>query len=670
MKFSIQPFLASLLLGAWTLRATPLSITISPTTITNNYVGSILLTISNLSSAGVTVRVDRFLDVNSNGLVDANEWAAQSFYVTDGQEPLIGGVRNSNVPGDDDGLANQTIQSHVPYPSVDLVLEHISGQYIYRVTDLGNGQTAMAIMGIAQQVLPQGVTGRVFAAGGTPLANVPVVVGQQTGNDGFGTVSDSNGHFTIYATSGEYQILTVYPGQLANAGAGLTINPNAFASDNLTNIATDGTTISGQVTDSVTAKGLPGIAIQAQTSSGLATIIATGTNGDYTLMVNSNQWELEFGGGEGVILGYCRGPVHKISVDATSGSVSNANFQLIKGNALVYGTVTTPQSNAVPTVDMQASDTNNAIFNGQGLTDANGNYSVAIVAGGDSVEPNSSDLLGFISPQDIFFTVSSGQAVQENFVLQPVTAFLSGVVMDNFGNPIGNIELIADPTNDPTGSLNESFQSAPDGSFSVGVGAGAWNLFVECNTANSSNLISEELTINVTSGFNVSNLVLIAQHATAAIFGRVTGSSGNPLSSVSIFANASAGGAYYVSGCISTDANGDYSILAFPGEWTVGGNYPGMTNENVTVSGTNSVMLNFVISAQTGPPTLSHPTLSGGQVQFQVNGNNGQEYRVDTSTNLLPIGWQPVYTNFGTFPFTATVTTNSKARFYRVVAVP
>src|SRR5579863_6194966 len=160
MKFSIKLVLACLVLGAATLHAA-LSVTISPTAITNNYVGTILLSISNLSSAGATVRVDRFLDVNSNGIVDGNELADQSFYVTDGQEPIIGGVRNSNVPGDDDGQANQTILSHVPYPSVNLTLEHISGQYIYRVTDLSNGQTATAIMGIAQQVLPQGVTGRV-----------------------------------------------------------------------------------------------------------------------------------------------------------------------------------------------------------------------------------------------------------------------------------------------------------------------------------------------------------------------------------------------------------------------------------------------------------------------------------------------------------------------------
>jgi hypothetical protein len=670
MKTALKLVLAGLLLGAWTLHAgPPLSITVNPTEITNNYVGSIQLSISNLSSAGVKVRVDRFLDVNSNGVVDGNEWAGQSFYVTDGQEPSIGGVRNGNVPGDDDGLANQTIQSHVPYPSVNLTLEHVSGQYLYRVTDLGSGQTATALLGIAQQVLPQGVTGQVFAPDGTPLGNSPVVVTAQIGDDGFGTISDLNGNFTIYATPGDYDLFPVYAGQVANTGGMLSINAGAFASENLTNVASDGTTISGNVTDSATAVGLPGIAVQAQTSSGLGVFLATGTNGAYTLMVNKNDWKVKVGGGEGSILGYCRGPVTKISANASSGSVAGINFQLIKGNALVYGTVTTAQSNAVPSLNMEADDTNNSVFDAQGLTDANGNYSVALVAGGDEVTPNNSDLTGYLSPFTAFFTVSSGDAIEENFVLQSVSATLSGVVQDNLGNPIGNIELIADPANDTTGALNQNFQSASDGSFSVAVNAGDWNLFVECNTANSSNLISEQLTVDVASSENVSNLVLIAQHATATIYGTVTDSSGSPLSGVNMFANAIVGADNYVSGCDSTDTNGHYSILVFATSWSVGGNNPGLTNHIVTVTGTTGVMLDFVVPSQGGPPSLGQPVLSGGQFQFQVMGNSGQNYRIDESTNLLPNGWTPVSTNIGSFSFTNAVGT-SRSQFYRAVAVP
>ena len=181
----------------------------------------------------------------------------------------------------------------------------------------------------------------------------------QTGDDGFGVVSDGTGHFTVYTTPGAYQIVTVYPGQLANASVSPTVNSNQFVTANLTNVPTDGLpTISGQVIDSVTSNGLPGIPIQGESSSGLAVFTFAGTNGAYTVQVNADKWTLQMGGGVGTILGYDRGSVTKISTNA-SGAVTNVNFQLVKGNALVYGTVTTSQSNAVPTVEMQSSDTYN-----------------------------------------------------------------------------------------------------------------------------------------------------------------------------------------------------------------------------------------------------------------------------------------------------------------------
>jgi hypothetical protein len=670
MKTAIKLLLACLLLSARSLHAGPLSITVSPAVITNNYVGSIQLTISNLFAIGGKVRVDRFLDVNSNGVVDGNEWAGQSFYVTDGQEPLIGGIRNSNVPGDDDGLTNGTMQTHVPYPTVNLTLDHVAGQYIYRVTDLGNSQTATALLQIAQEVLPQGATGQVFNAGGTTtLPNAPVVLVPQNGNNGYGTVSDGSGHFTIYAPPGDYGLICVYAGQIANGNGGVTIDSGAFATDDVTNVDSDGTTITGQVTDSVSAAGLPGIAVQAQTTNGLFVYIATGPNGDYSLSVNRNNWSVNLSQGEGTILGYCRGPVTKLTTNASSGSVAGVNFQLIKGNALVYGSVTTTQSNPVPSVSMRASDTNNAIFDSEGLTDKNGNYSEAVVAGGDDTGLNGSDLTGYISPPIAFFTVNNGSAVQKNFVLQAVSAYLSGVAKDNLGSPLGNFNLIADPTNDPSGALDQSFQSAADGTFSEGLGTGAWNLALECNAANSDSLISPQLTFNLTNGESLSNIVLVAQRATASIYGTVKDSSNNPLAFVSMFANATVDGTNYVSGCVNTDTNGNYSILAFPAEWSVGANVPGLPTKNVTVVGNNSVMLNFVAPSQSGPPSLGHPILGGGQFQFQVMGNGTQNYRIDVSTNLLPNGWTPVFTNIGSFTFSNAIGTN-RSRFYRAVAVP
>ena len=82
----------------------------------------------------------------------------------------------------------------------------------------------------------------------------------------------------------------------------------------------------------------------------------------------------------------------------------------------------------------------------------------------------------------------------------------------------------------------------------------------------------------------------------------------------------------------------------------------------MTVIGSNSVMLSFVVSSQPYVPSLGQPVLSGGQFRFQLTGNNPQDYRIDVSTNLQPNGWTPIYTNIGSFPFTNAVGTN-RSRF-------
>ncbi len=667
MKIPAYAFLTGLLVSAAaTAHAAP-TITITPTTITNNYVGTIQLAISNLSSPGAQVRVDRYLDANSNGVISAFYWPGQSFYVTDGQEPTIGGVRNSNMPGDDDGQTNGSILTHVPYPTPDLTLEHISGQYIYRVKDLASGESATAVMQVQQQVLPQGVLGKVFTGAGNPLGAATVVVSQQNGNDGFGTVSDTNGNFLIYAPAGQYDLLMVFTGEIAN-GAQLTVNSNAFTIFDLTNTPSDGTTISGTVTDSVSGVGLPGILLSGQTQNGQFVFKATGTDGAYSLDVTSNDnWKVKLST-PGAILGYASPSDNALSINTSSGSASNANLQLVKGNALVWGTVFTAPDYA-PAVSflMDASDASNSVFSGVGITDAYGNYSVAIVAGNDALAPDGSSLSGFQSPGNAFFTTSNGQAFEINWLIQPVTSSISGIAKDNLGNVLGDITVIADPPGDTSGSENVSVQTATDGSFSFEVGPGAYNIFLECHSAESNDLISPQLTETVTNNQNLGGVLLIAQRATTTIFGKVN-DSGTPVAGVNMFANASSNGTNYVSGCVNTDSNGDYSIPVFPAVWSVGGNYPGMTNEIGVVTGASSVELNFVIGSPPSPPTLSRPVLSGGQLHFQVNGNNGQEYLVETSTNLAS-GWQAISTNYGSFSFTNSIGGN-RAQFYRVVTGP
>ena len=132
------------------------SLTVNPPLVMNDYAGQVSLTISGLTP-GKTVLVERFIDANGNGVVDAGDALTFSFKVTDGQVPLIGGVRNPNVPGDDDGATNGSIRVDLPFPNVDEVFGSAAVKFIFRVSDPQNGFSPVtATFDVQQHVQPQG----------------------------------------------------------------------------------------------------------------------------------------------------------------------------------------------------------------------------------------------------------------------------------------------------------------------------------------------------------------------------------------------------------------------------------------------------------------------------------------------------------------------------------
>src|SRR6267142_2316136 len=205
-----RPFLLFFaVLAGLSAQAVP-SLSISPAVITNDYVGKIVLTITGLS-AGQQVLVQRYADVNANGLIDPQEWLVQSFPVTDGVRPMIGGARNINAPGDEDGAVNGQIRVELNLPGMNLVLDHIAGNYIYRIVDpLGGFAPVTATFSVAQKAFPQGVMGTAYnAATGLPLSNAVVVLFPQNSNGGIGTFADGSGHFVISNAPGNFAVMAL-----------------------------------------------------------------------------------------------------------------------------------------------------------------------------------------------------------------------------------------------------------------------------------------------------------------------------------------------------------------------------------------------------------------------------------------------------------------------------
>ena len=116
---------------------------------------------------------------NGNGLVDlATDNVFRSFTITDGQLPIIGGVRNLNVPGDDDGATNGTIQVNLDLPGIDNVFDTAAGKFIYRVSDPASAFAPVTKpFTVAQKPSSQGIRGRITAAsGGAALSGQSVTV--------------------------------------------------------------------------------------------------------------------------------------------------------------------------------------------------------------------------------------------------------------------------------------------------------------------------------------------------------------------------------------------------------------------------------------------------------------------------------------------------------------
>jgi hypothetical protein len=679
-KFPALAF-ALLLAGAVCVAAQTPTLSVSPSTITNDYAGKIVLQIGNLTP-GAKVIVQKYADLNANGVVDlGTDWLVQSFAVADGAVQLIGGVQNINVPADQDGATNGQIRAELNYPGMDLILDRIGGHYLFRLVDpQGVFTPVTAGFTVLPKTYPQGVTGRLFsAAGGQPVGNAVVVMVPPQGNDGIGAFTDANGNFSLAYLPGNYAVLGIKTGYVADQSAGLvSLSSGSQVTLNLTN-QPGGVWLSGKVSDSGSGKGLPGVMVQADSTNNLMVLGFTDTNGNYNLPVTANAWKLKANDDGGLAIGGYVALQNNATQTATfGGSVSNLNFQFQKGTALVYGTLRDNLSNPVSGLGIDGQD-NSYTYDSRGRTTTNGTYTVAVFAGNWSVGPSSDDLLasGLIG-QAGNVTLTNGQALQLDLQVLRPTAHLRGRVVDGSGNPVGNQTLVAflATTNGPS-PVNLNLNTQPDGTFDIGVFGGSWQLGLECVSAAERGLVAPYIQVQVTDGVDQNNLTLQAPFATAYIVGSIQDNHGNPVNA-DVFAGMIMNGTNYTA--CGGNGGSTFVMPVFPGSWTVGISgdltslgYQNPPNQTVVVQGGTNVVNITLYPANQMPPRLSNLAYRNGQFSLLLTGDPDQTYRIDMTTNPAnPAAWVPIGTNVaygGTFSFTDYNATARPPRFYRAVLV-
>lgn len=581
-------------------------LTVTPNLITNDYAGKLTITVSGLTP-GQTVLVEKIGDLNANGVVNAGEPLLQSSRITDGVRPSIGGVRNLNVPGDEDGAANGQMRIELNYPGTESGLDGIAGKYLVRVSAPAGGLAPVTSpLEIRQKVFAQGVKGRITALGtGIPLANAPVVLLPPESNPVTGTFTDATGNYTLYAPPGTYTVLPLAPGHVADFSGQVTLNAGPLATVDLALPAAT-RTISGKVKDGVSGAGIPGVFIQAQSDSGQFVGAFSGGDGTYSVGVLADAWEVTPSSGSLMQAGYL-GWQNGTPANAVGDNVANLDLPVDAATALIYGTMKDRQGNPVAGIHLYSDDQANQydVWGARSLP-PNADYCLGVRPGSWWVGPDSDALaaLGYTG-QGTSVTVTASQALRLDFTLGRATARLIGRVLDNLGAPVADIGIYAD---DSQGS-HVSTTTDASGNFDLGVFGGTWRLNIPYEDAQPRDLLTTDLTLTVADGETLRDITFVAQRATAHLRGRLVDNTGAGVGNLQM-------GAYNSSQSLwlwtRTAANGDFDVGVMAGSWSLqlnqdearARNLIGPSSETLTV--VNGVdQNNLVVIAQRATAQIS-----------------------------------------------------------------
>jgi hypothetical protein len=457
--------------------STAATLTVTPSVISNTYTGVITLQISGIPG-GDQVQIRKNIDLNANGTVDPGEPIMESFKISDGGAFVESGVTNINVPFDSNSAtgAITTALSFAP----PRVLENMVGQYIFTLSSpSGHFSPQQAIFTVTNAALSQSVSGIVHSNG---VASVPyavvVVLNYPSSDYAGGVVADGTGHYQLNLNPGAYQIMSVFPGYVADGSLApqVTLTNGMAATNDL--FLTNGTvTISGSVSD--TSGNTPAGVMLNLKSGSLMAVAFTDTNGNYSAAVTPAIWKINVQSDSVAQRAYVVSQSN-VQVDTTGGSVTGVNLTLYKANALFYGSITDTNGAPFANIEFKAQDEFYQ-FAASGYSDANGNYCVAVFGGTNvwtcSPDGSAPPLSSYIISSGFLTNMAPGQAVLQNFTVISVGAQISGHLQDNLGNALAGVGIYASASINGY-YFNASADTDTNGNYSLATAAGVWNVSV------------------------------------------------------------------------------------------------------------------------------------------------------------------------------------------------
>ena len=459
--------------------------TVTPTAVSNTYTGTISLAITGLTNK--TVVIQKFLDLNNNGVIDGGDILVQQFTLQDGTNFVIGVVTNFNVPGDLNATTG-AITATLNFQNGDF-MQNVVGNYLYELSQPKGGFTPLTnTFSVTNFPYAQKFTGDVVSNGtSTTVSNAIVMLFPPGGNGGpaGGTVANNSGTYTIQAPVGTYALVSFKSNYVCNFGAPpvVTLGSGATVTTNL--VLTNATnSISGKVVDaSDPSIGLPGILLHPQSTDGLIAIGFTDTNGNFNVPVTDGNWGIEADDTPLIVHGYLGLQSHN-GTNVTAGA-TGVTLAIPKATALIYGSVKDNLGNPLVGLDVGANDNNN-LYETDGYTDANGNYVLGVLGLGtdDSwwVQANGNNQLTnyVFSQETIDGNITNGTAVLQNFTALLATNHITGNVQDSSGNPIVGVGVNANATIN-SANFSQYMDTDANGNYSMNVANGSWNISINCN---------------------------------------------------------------------------------------------------------------------------------------------------------------------------------------------
>lgn len=476
--------------AAVTARAA-LTATNFPAAVSNAYNGVVTLQITGLPYGVSNVLVQKYLDANTNGIIDSGDLLVQQFPLTSGVAGIFTNagaaatVTLTNfLPGDIASVTGQ-ITAPLNFQNGDFA-QNVAGQYLYKVTSAGQSVTSLFV--VTNSLYSSCLTGAVVNAYSSPATNVPnalvlLYTAAQNGalNVQAGAVANNSGYFTLRAPPGNYFIAAAKSNFVYNASSsGIQLYSG------VTNVANLGltpatTNVVGRIADAATGSGLPGVSGMAVSTNNLLSFYFTDTNGNFLApIIGSNVWQVQVNPFAAAFQSHLTSQTAQfLNVSNQAVKITNA---LPSATTVFYGLVSNVSAMPMPGLYLYANDSAGdqslgfTVQNGQyALPAGTGQWTLGIVATNYPLLTNYVVSPGYV--QTNFTAVN--QAIRQNFTLTFAPYTISGTVEDINGNPIGGVQVYA---NAPNAQAFTVFTAA-NGAYLINVSPGlTWTVGVSSNS--------------------------------------------------------------------------------------------------------------------------------------------------------------------------------------------